>query len=396
MSQTISYPKSRVVSISIFLSLVLHSALLYIQVRLMREQSAVSLASAAPEKFAKPLFMIAPPKQKEKLATSSVSVSEIAQKHHVQPALMPTQTSAPFIPISAPAPTPPAGRRIHRVGTGFDAPDTEQALALGEKTPDGRGGTPHAQKVIAHNQQPVTVPIMDMPPVPSGAHEPEFAEHGRESQQGAAPTFDDAPSMTGRVPVYGAGAGERKPAESAPNSAVASALSFLSNQRFTDMMRQNILANQDDTSDGAQSFENQRVGGIGMPGRSGGVAQQYGDPKYLHYNSKVYTAIQQSMEVAMAQLSHRQYAAIIDGTKRAARVRFALDNTGAPQAIRIAVSSGNESYDTLVQRIIAEASFPSIPQSFNMHATYHNYGIILYADGTSREHIGVSPYIDGE
>lgn len=390
--ESISYPKSRAISISIFLSLALHSLLFYVQVKLM-QQAALPPMSVSHEKLIKPMMLLAPPAQlPPKRAIAAPAARQVLPVSHAQISPQPPiqQTSVPQIQ--------PVGRHRYRVGTGFDAPDTDYALALGEKTPDGRGGTKsvEGQRV---EQRPDVNERAESLPMPASMP----AEHAHAQQAITDLHSDDAPLMAGRAPVRVAGETAQlvqAPVQQQPTPLAGtpsalrtptalrtpSVLSFLSQQRFTDMMRQNILANQDDAP----------AGGIGMPGHSGGMAQQRGDPKYLHYNSKVYTAIQQSMDVTVAQLSRGQHAALLDGVKHPARVRFALDSDGKPHDIRISVASGNERYDALVLSIIAQASFPSIPRSFDMRVTYHNYGIILYADGTPREHIGVAPYIEGE
>lgn len=389
--ESISYPRSRIVSISIFLSLVLHSLLFYVQMKLYQENKSFVSAPASEVSSVKPMmFMMQPPPLLKQKKQSQAPLPPVNMQQ-APPMRMPLP---PALAQAAPIEHLPAGRRRYRVGTGFDAPDTDHALALGEKTKNGRVGGRH----VSEQKQPLSsvMPAATAPQVML-SHEG-TSNGGRKSGASTKNDFAEQTSpIMGRAPIRVMGVDERvhderktsndaaQEATSVHQTTAPASLSFLAPQHFQDMMRQNILAPDDEP-----------IGGIGEPGVSGGVARQYGDPKYLHYNSKVYTAIQQSLDVEMSQLSYAAYAALLEGVKRPARVRFSLDRDGKPHDIHISLSSNNARYDALVLRIIAQASFPAIPRSFNMHTTYQDRGIILYNDGTPHEHIGVSSYLDGE
>lgn len=394
--ESISYPKSRIVSISIFLSLVLHSFLFYVQIKLYQENKSFVSAPTSVLTAVKPMMImmqppLVKPKRQEHVSLPSVHMPSLSSAQ--MPLLSVMQ------PISEEQPAPE--RRRYRVGTGFDAPDTDKALALGQKIAEGRVG---GQRAVAHKQVgtdlQVPVPLATEMPVPVAQRVP-ASSYGHQPSHVSSDALDallePVSSIAGRVPIRVIGAdgatfeqqevgdGDRTVEPVRRQAGAPAALSFLAPQQFQDRMRQQILAPDDEP-----------IGGIGVPGVSGGVAQQRGDPKYLHYNSKVYTAIQQSMDFVMSQLSHAAYKAMLEEIKHAARVRFSLDADGKPHDVRISLSSGNARYDAIVIRIIEQASFPSIPRSFNFHMTYQDCGIILYDDGTPHERIGVSSYIEGE
>ena len=141
-------------------------------------------------------------------------------------------------------------------------------------------------------------------------------------------------------------------------SAASSTLDFLSPQNMYQAMRQ-------------------RATEASAPG----VAEQYGDLKYLHYNQKVYQALQQSMSILASRLSQNQHKTLLEGVDHPTRIRFALDQNGKIKGISIILSSGNPSYDSVAYQIVKDASYPPIPKSFDMHTTYHTYGIVLYYTG---------------
>ena len=133
-----------------------------------------------------------------------------------------------------------------------------------------------------------------------------------------------------------------------------------------------------------------------MTASSPGVAEQYGEFKYLHYNQKVYQALQQSMSIIANRLSQQQHDMLLHNIQHPTRIRFALDQQGQLKGIAIILASGNPAYDSLAYQIVKEASYPPIPKSFNMHTTYHTYAIVLYYNGVPQDNFGVSPYLEGE
>ncbi len=103
------------------------------------------------------------------------------------------------------------------------------------------------------------------------------------------------------------------------------------------------------------------------------------------------------MDIVLSSLTPAVYRAALDGVRYPTRIRFTLDQDGQLTSITIARSSGNPRYDNLSYKIVQEASYPSIPKSFGLHTTYHNYNILLYDVGPGpHANIGVSPYLEGE
>jgi hypothetical protein len=311
--------------------------------------------------------------------------------------LKPTPDTAPLFPPSkqkpmtilkrppaktqpAPPPTPPH-RRIHKAGTSTHAPKTEQAL-----TPDPTH-TPQATKIPTPTQVPQVPPSTPQPsltppkqPMAKPTKPPEAAknipvtEKPRPTRRPMQRFFDDAiKKEQQRIALYTKpdDAPFDKTDDHAAPTKEYSSLSFLAPDNIYTDMRSKVV-------------------------HQPGIAEQYGDLKYLHYNRKIYQALQQSINIALRNLSQNQYNATFESIQRPARVRFSLDKNGRPHHIRITMSSGNAHYDTLVQNIVQSSAFPPIPQSFNMHTTHHAYGVILYDDGKSHENIGVSPYLEGE
>ena len=167
-------------------------------------------------------------------------------------------------------------------------------------------------------------------------------------------------------------------------------LNFLAQSNFEQMIRE-----QNRTEEAGQAGTE-----AGVEGEFHGTSQtqsQYGDPRFLHYKSKIYRALQQSMDIVLSSLTQAVYRAALDGIRYPTRIRFALDQDGQLISITIVRSSENPRYDNLAYKIIQEASYPSIPKSFGLHTTYHNYNILLYDIGPeTHANIGVSPYLEGE
>lgn len=168
-------------------------------------------------------------------------------------------------------------------------------------------------------------------------------------------------------------------------------LNFLSQENFEKIIRDQLnLAVTDDGQNNQHEYAGSFYG-------ASTTHNQYGDPRFLHYNSKIYHALQQSMSIVINTLSAMQYRNALDGVRSPTRIRFALDREGAVISIVITRSSGNMRYDNLSYKIVQEASYPSIPKSFGLSVTYHQYGILLYDVGPGpHQNIGVSPYLEGE
>lgn len=121
---------------------------------------------------------------------------------------------------------------------------------------------------------------------------------------------------------------------------------------------------------------------------------QYGDPRFFHYNQKVSKALRQSININKNHYSQQQILAILGEAKRPTRLRISLDKDGKVTSIRLLVSSESERFDAMTYQFIRDASFPPIPASFNMHTTYHNMEIIPHGTGYGVDTI--SPYLEGE
>ena len=270
------------------------------------------------------------------------------------------QKSNPIMMMQQP-PNPPM-HRIHRAGTGEQAPRTEKALSMGQPS------------------APMTPP-MPAQTTPPSQHERTSAEKKAEK----APAKKNKPqkqtrtftSPTGRVPIqqFFQDAIDEDNTPEQDTKELKKALYFLSPQHLYETMRK-------------QAVE--------TPSSSGGVAEQFGNTKYLHYNRKVYEGLQQAMNLIVSRLSQAQYKMTIDQIQHPTRIRFALDQNGKLLGLTIVLSSGNRAYDAMASQIVQDASYPPIPKSFNMHTTYHTYGIVLFYDGPPRDDMGVSPYLEGE
>jgi len=245
-------------------------------------------------------------------------------------------------------------RRIHRAGTGKQAPQTTKVL------------TPTPQPA-----RPVRPPRSTRQPQQAPEQSDKKTSAKKKQPKKQKRTFT---SPTGRIPMqqfFQDALDEQQVKDETIET--KKVLSFLSPQHLYQAMRQNAMNTQSD-----------------------GTTTQYGDLKYLHYNRKVYQALQQSMNLMVSRLSREQYKMALEDIQHPTRIRFALDQDGKLAGLTVVLSSGNYRYDALAYQIIQEASYPPIPKSFNMHTTYHTYGIILYYDGAPHDRIGVSPYLEGE
>jgi len=268
----------------------------------------------------------------------------------------PSKKQAPMTMLKQPPP-----RRLHRAGTDKQAPKTTKPLAPTQQ--------PAGQPPIVPPQSRPVQPPQEQPkkeaPKPKAKKTEQKIEPKKEkrtpttqaSKRGIQKFFQDAID---------------KEAASQERSESKNSLHFLSPQHLYEAMRKNATQEQP------------------------GATQQFGELKYLHYNQKVYQALQQSMNLVVSRLSRDRYTMALDKIQHPTRIRFALNKDGKLIGVSIVLSSGNVQYDAVAQRIVQEGSYPPIPKSFNMHTTYHTYGIVLYYDGAPRDQIGVSPYLEGE
>jgi TonB family protein len=168
-------------------------------------------------------------------------------------------------------------------------------------------------------------------------------------------------------------------------------LNFLAQENFEHIIREHMYEGDGNSSGTADDDDYASTYG------ASNVQRQYGDQRFLHYNRKIYQALQQSMDLVMRTLSMAQYQAAMDGVRAPTRINFSLDQNGQLVTVSVARSSGNIRYDNLAQKIIRDAAYPSIPKSFELRTTYHHYGILLFDPGPgARDTIGVSPYLEGE
>ncbi|KKP95183.1 MAG: hypothetical protein US13_C0011G0028 [candidate division TM6 bacterium GW2011_GWE2_36_25] len=274
--------------------------------------------------------------------------------------------------MKQPPAQPQSTHRVHRAGTGLDAPKTDKALAMG------------GQQIPL--QPPIQAPEMKerplMPQEPVQEKSPQTTPEKKTVTEKTPTKPKESPSRTftspsGKVPMQrffqdAIDEAERTEQDIKTNK---KSLSFLSPQNIYQAMRQRATE---------------------MTASSPGVAEQYGEFKYLHYNQKVYQALQQSMSIIANRLSQQQHDMLLHNIQHPTRIRFALDQQGQLKGIAIILASGNPAYDSLAYQIVKEASYPPIPKSFNMHTTYHTYGIVLYYNGVPQDNFGVSPYLEGE
>lgn len=331
-----------------------------------------------------------------------------------------------------------SAHKIYRVGTSFDAPKTNKPLApeaaggLGgskkEKTRDSAvrhdlEKTVQAQKQAEHVQQHTGQPPVSpknsssrvgkresiSTPPDSGAGRLTRTQSVQELERVLAPLGMQRKPSEPLSPMKGEGerseqAGETGKAagaehvsdrgsDKAAKPSLLHNLSFLNDASMREAVRTHALSDADTPEGDGSGFG---VGsGLGLGG-PGGADAQYGDPKYLFYNRKVYQGLQQSMMIQMQQVTTVQMARLTHGLQAPTAVRFALDERGRVKDARVVRASGNYYYDTLALAIVKEASYPPIPRSFGMHTTYYTYSIILFDSGYAPDTVGVSPYIEGE
>ena len=279
-----------------------------------------------------------------------------------QLAIAPKKSTKPIYMTKTP-PQPPA-HRVHRAGTGTDAPKTEKALSMG--TPQIQ--PPSMTPPVPHPPQQTPTPPTE--PTPPKKIEKKAEQHLKQKKIITSPS--------GRIPMqqFFQDAIDEEQIQEQDTTSLKSALHFLAPQHIYAAMKQQA---------------------VDAP-PTNGVAKQYGESKYLHYNQKIYQALQQSMNLLANRLSKNKYEEIMYNVQQPTRIRFALDQQGKLKGISILINSGNMLYDKLAYQIVTEGSYPPIPKSFNMHTTYHTYGIILMYDGARSydNNIGVSPYLEGE
>jgi len=354
----------------------------------------------------------------------------------------------PPTPVQNPTVTPepektPSGHKIFRAGTSLTAPMTEHALAPSPEAhrphahhpaqkpepsePTTPGSAPQAEQPAqpapspgsaqmdlpsaTQAQAPTSTPLQQERTPAQKIHAQESPTHkpGTESsgnrltltkfdpngtvpiQEFSAQQFEQVshsttqPGSTGQVSYS---RGQTQAAQSrATTKSTSKGLNFLSQENFEHMIREHM------SEDGAQTGAEESDDHNAWYGSH--VQNQYGDMRFLHYNRKIYQALQQSMSIVMGGISPAQYRAVMDGVRTPTRINFALDQNGQVISITIGHASGNLRYDNLAIKIVKEASYPTIPKSFELHTTYHHYGILLFDPG-SDANIGVSPFLEGE
>ncbi len=293
---------------------------------------------------------------------------------------------------------PQPTRRIHRAGTSKQAPKTEKALAPQKPKqalplPSAAQPTPQPpqQKPPEPKQEPKQAPPKQVSPeqvspkqVSPERIKPKQTQQAHPKQRIKKTTQKKEPKPPRQKPVSGRPAMKKFFEDSLKEEQTSSeratqtdderkTLSFLSPNNLYHSMRERALTQP-------------------QPG----IAEQYGDMKYLHYNQKIYQALQQAMNIVVRNLPRAQYQSALESIQHPARIRFAVDKNGKLKGLSLVTSSGNPYYDMIAQQVIREASYPPIPKSFNMNTTYHTYGIILYNDGSPQNNLGVSPYLEGE
>ncbi len=291
-----------------------------------------------------------------------IALNFVHQFNNAQPFSSPAQKKPkPMMMMQQP---PQPMRRVHRAGTGKNAPRAAKALSMGQ-------------------QVPIQAPTMQQRTPPPQTQEPQKKTQPTEQKQIPQKpktkkkdvkmqkrTFT---SPSGKLPMQQFFQDAIDEEDRYKQNAAQQALDFLSPQSIYQAMRQ-------------------RASEASAPG----VTEQYGDLKYLHYNQKVYQALQQSMSINVNRLSQQQHKMLIEGVDHPTRIRFALDQNGKIKGISVILSSGNPSYDSITHQIVKDASYPPIPKSFDMQTTYHTYGIVLYYTGAPQPNFGVSPYLEGE
>jgi TonB family protein len=291
-----------------------------------------------------------------------VALNFFHQFNNAQPFNSPPQKKPkPMMMMQQP---PQPMHRVHRAGTGKNAPKTDKALGMGQQ------------------QVPIQAPPMKQRTPPPPTQELQKPQPIEQKQTPKKPPLKKKDvkmqkrtftSPSGKLPMQKFFQDAIDEEDQRQQDAAQQSLDFLSPQSIYQAMRQ-------------------RAAEASAPG----VAEQYGDLKYLHYNQKVYQALQQSMSINVNRLSQQQHKMLIEGVDHPTRIRFALDQNGKIKGMSVTLSSGNPSYDSIAHQIVKDASYPPIPKSFDMQTTYHTYGIVLYYTGAPQPNFGVSPYLEGE
>jgi|GEM_PF-1851985 len=327
-------------------------------------------------------------------------------------------------PVPQEQPVEQSTHKIVRAGTGFDAPMTDFAITPALAKPGAHAAktvqNPPVQSPIEPTSQP-EAPDDYLDDAESVSEAPYYdadietpaAEDARAGEEAIFTDEEPGTLRVRRAVLEEGGAGNevvsvhdggRRAGYARPRgkkSSVTSSsrnhetknkqgLDFLSRENFERMIRDQFSGDGDGVVGTEAGYE-------GVFHGASTISSQYGDPRYLHYNSKIYHALQQSMDVVMSGINPAYYRTVMDGITRPAGIRFALDQEGQVKFLHVARSSGNVRYDILATKIVQEASFPSIPKSFGFHTTYHNYNILLYDVGPGpHANIGVAPYLEGE
>lgn len=309
----------------------------------------------------------------------------VKQPAHTMAPLSEIKTHAQSISTPTPQELSQNQHKILRAGTSLDAPDTTHALGvldgpgfadgIPQAMPKPVAPTPTPASNIQHHTQPAQR-------TPKNVKNPGHAELARTHE---AQNIIEAPNR----PMLTTFVRDGTTHDQGPSEPTLEYTTAQQNQQ--PLTNLNFL--RDDNV-----YESIREGAINQQrnGRPAGSPAQYGEIKYLHYNQRVYTAMQESMNILMRTMRAAQYRAIMQDICTPTRVRFCLNRNGKLEYAQIAVPSSNPLYDQVALKIIEEASFPSIPSSFNLEKTYFTYGILLYEDDGGHYEIGVSPFLEGD
>lgn len=397
--ETISYPKSRLASISLFISLALHSMLMVLQLYWFHSQPPRLMAPRMSHPPSRPIMLLpnAPyahrPSAKQPVRRPMEPIARPANRILPQP-------SAPLVMPPAPhAQAPfPQHLKIIDAGTSMHAPTTTAPILI--KDQDLSALTPRdIERLSAKN----------MPPVPTDFKAP-LSRHGgykeRSPMSAPRPTLANMPHpapankshgpkpgiiqrIPGRLPLFLlANQDDRPPAEPAvtsdqeatdaiPADTVPADLSFLNPNRTQAAMKERLLSGTDDT-----------------PGNTNGLAERYGNPVALIYNTKLSKALRHAGAVVRAEQDSRIINAIAEEVKRPTEIDFSLSQKGSVISAHVRQSSGNQIFDHLGLRMVQQALFPPIPASLGFKITHHRF--FLHSDAISFDPNEIPSVVSGE
>ncbi len=368
--ETITYPKSRLASISLFISLALHSMLVVVQLYWFHSQPPRVMASRMSHPPSRPIMLLpnAPYAQK---APAKPMVPIARQR-------TPPQPPAPMITPPAPGAQAPFPQQLKFIeaGTSMHAPRTSVPILV--KDQDLSALTPHdIERLAAQNMPPVPVDFKVPParhggnkkhpqtsvsrPVPAGVPRPAGRSHG--------PKSGATPRIPGRLPLFLLANQDDKPpvesvasdqeaTEAIPEGTIPADLSFLNPNRTQAAMKERLLSATDDG-----------------PGNANGIAERYGNPIALIYNAKLIKALRHAGAVVKAEIDQRTIDTTLEQVVRPARIQFSLSRTGSIVNAHVIQSSGNRAFDNIGLRIVRQALFPPIPAPLGFKITHHTFSL---------------------